>query len=340
MIDLAAVGARVGAPVVVVGRAVGGASKRTLRVTVGGARAYLAVAPAGEVPAGAHDLRREHRFLRALGRSVGGAPGPEPAPVPELPPVPVLELPPVPRVLDYCEDPAVAGAPYLLTAEAPGARVTGAGIEVGDPAALAYGALDVLAALHAVDPAAAGIAAPPGRYLERQVVRWSGQLAQTATAGRLGDLAPLAAWLLDHLPPEEERSLVHGDYGFHNLLVDPARSRVTAVLDWELATVGDPLADLVFFVKSWGAGALSANPAQDAVSLLAGAPDRAALETRYERLTGRRVGPHRTFYDVFCLWRSIGIQEGVHARSGGRLLAGEVPRMVATARRLAGLGAG
>jgi aminoglycoside phosphotransferase (APT) family kinase protein len=159
-------------------------------------------------------------------------------------------------------------------------------------------------------------------------------LDATVTAPRLGDLGPLRTWLLDHLPPDGEHCIVHGDYGFHNLLVD--RARVTAVLDWELATVGDPLADLAFFVKSWGPGRLSKNPAQDDVALRPGAPDRAALEQRYAAVTGRDVGAHRRFYDVFGLWRSIGIQEGVHARSGGAMLTAEVPAMVATALALIG----
>jgi aminoglycoside phosphotransferase (APT) family kinase protein len=313
VVDLAAVSARLGRPVSPCPGGVAGASKHTVRVLVAGRPAYLATGPTGPALPGAHDIGREHRFLAALAST--------PVPVPE--------------VLDCCEDASVAGAPYLLSAEVPGRLVTGEPPWRGDAGALAASALDTLADLHAVDPADVGIEGPPGRYLERQVRRWRGQLARTPTAGRLGDLDALARWLSGHLPASEERRIVHGDYGFHNLLVDG--DRVVAVLDWELATVGDPLADLAFFVKSWGPGALSANPAQDAVALRPGAPDRAGLEARYEQRSGRSLGPTRAFYDVFALWRSIGIQEGVHARSGGRLLVDEVPAMVATARRLAGL---
>jgi aminoglycoside phosphotransferase (APT) family kinase protein len=142
----------------------------------------------------------------------------------------------------------------------------------------------------------------------------------------------LVEWLLAHRPPSEDRVLVHGDFGFHNLLV--ARDRVTAVLDWELATIGDPLVDLTGLVKSWGRDALSPNPANDVVSLAPGAPTRDELIDRYEAASGRSFRSQRAYYEALSMWKSIGIFEGVHARSGGGRFTDEVPELVARLREL------
>ena len=109
--------------------------------------------------------------------------------------------------------------------------------------------------------AEAGLPVRPGRYLARQIERWRQQLDRTPTAARLGDLDPIEDWLAAHLPAAEETTIVHGDFGFHNLLVDPEGGRRYAVLDWELATLGDPLSDLVSMVKGWGPDAAPPNPA-------------------------------------------------------------------------------
>jgi aminoglycoside phosphotransferase (APT) family kinase protein len=186
--------------------------------------------------------------------------------------------------------------------------------------------------LHAIDWPVLGLTTAPGSYVERQIIRWNDQLARTPSAARLGELSPLREWLLAHRPPSDERVIVHGDFGFHNLLV--TRDHVTAVLDWELATIGDPLVDLIGFVKSWGGGALSPNPANDVVAHSAGALTRDELVARYEERSGRSFGEHRPYYEAFSMWKSIGIFEGVHARSGGARFVDEVPELVARLRQL------
>jgi aminoglycoside phosphotransferase (APT) family kinase protein len=172
------------------------------------------------------------------------------------------------------------------------------------------------------------MSAPPGRYLARQILRWRKQLDRTPTAGRLGDLAPIHDWLLLHLPAGEETTIVHGDYGFHNLLVDPDRSVVTAVLDWELATLGDPLSDLVSFIKGFGEDAAPANPANRLFGEGGWDPTRGQLVAWYESCTGRSLATNQQFYEVFGRWRSIGIMEGIFARSHGTRFAEEVPGLV------------
>jgi len=304
--DVARVAGWLGRPLVVEGRATAGSSNVTWLVRIGDRPAVLRHPPrdAHRLPT-AHDLAREARVLRALaGTAV-----------------------PVPEVLAECADASVIGVPFVITERCRGQCLLTAQVPGLDPVALAHGAIDALAALHAVDVAASGLEAPEGSYLIRQIDRWRDQLARTPTAARLGDLEPVVAWLRHQRPLDEARTIVHGDYGFHNLLV--SADRVDAVLDWELATLGDPVADLFSFLKSWGPDAMAPNPANDAVALRPGSPTRDALLGRYEDATGREVRTRAPFYDAFGLWRSIGIFEGIHARSGGTRFRDETPKLVA-----------
>jgi aminoglycoside phosphotransferase (APT) family kinase protein len=295
---LRAAGVHLPGPVALDGRAPGGSSNVTWFVHAGAERWVLRHPPVGDRLPSANDVAREYRFLRALhGTGV-----------------------PVPAPIAYCEDPSVVGVPFFHAQ-----RVDGCVLHERLPAALAHGAdarralaedvIDTLAALHAVDWSARGLTTSPTPYLERQVQRWQQQLALTATATRPGGLAELTAWIVANRPPSTAATIVHGDYGLHNLLVsDDERPRVTAVLDWELAAIGDPIADLVNFLKSWGPSPLTAapNPANDAVTSR-GAPGVDELVARYEQRSGRRM-QHRRWYEAFTLWKSVGILEGLHAR--------------------------
>jgi aminoglycoside phosphotransferase (APT) family kinase protein len=316
VIDLARVAAWLGRPVSLDGAASTGSSSTTLFVRVGGVEAVLQHPPEGPTLPTAHDLARQSRFLRAVAASEARVP--------------------VPNVLEFCDDPAVAGVPFLITERVDGVCLLGERAFAVDAAALAHDAIDVLAELHSIDWRGVGLTSAPGSYIERQIRRWRDQLARTPTASRLGDLSSLCEWLLAHRPESEDRVIVHGDFGFHNLLVAP--SRVTAVLDWELATIGDPLVDLIGLVKSWGPAALSPNPANDAVSRAPGALAGDDLIARYEERSGRRFRAHRPYYEALSMWKSIGVFEGVHARSGDGRFADDVPEMVGRLRQLVGQG--
>ncbi|HUP76565.1 MAG TPA: phosphotransferase family protein [Acidimicrobiales bacterium] len=316
MIDLDRVSAWLGESVALEGTATTGSSSTTLFVRVGAVAAVLQHPPEGPTLPTAHDLARQDRFLRAVaasGRRV-----------------------PVPRVLEFCADLGVAGMPFLITERADGVCLLGDRTHQVDGAPLAIDAIDVMVNLHAIDWRALGLTTAPGSYVERQIIRWHDQLTRTPTATRLGDLLALKEWLLAHRPRTEERVIVHGDFGFHNLLV--VRDRVTAVLDWELATIGDPLVDLTGFAKSWGEGALSPNPANDVVARAAGALTRDQLIAEYEARSGRGFSEHRAYYEALSMWKSIGIFEGIHARSGGTRFVDEVPELVARLRQLIGQG--
>jgi aminoglycoside phosphotransferase (APT) family kinase protein len=312
--DDAAIGrlaAWLGAPVLLEGQASTGASNSTWLVRIGDRPAVVRHPPrrADRLPT-AHDLVREATVLRALaGHDL-----------------------PVPEVLALDPDALVLDVPVVVLTRLPGTCLLAERPDHLDAPALAHDAVDVLARLHAIEPATTALDAPPGSYLTRQIDRWRSQLERTPTAARLGPLDDIVQWLHGHRPPDEDRTIVHGDYGFHNLLV--SARRIEGVVDWELATLGDPVADLCSLLKSWGSNAIVPNPANDVVAAAAGAPSRDALVARYERRTGRSVAPHLAFYDVFGCWRSIGIFEGIHARTGGARFGEETPRLVLRARAM------
>jgi aminoglycoside phosphotransferase (APT) family kinase protein len=309
-VDVERIAAWLGRRVEVEAQATSGSSNVTWYVTVDTTPAVLRHPPIGPTLPTAHDMSREHRFLVALaGTDV-----------------------PVPAVLAHCDDRSVVGVPFLVTERMPGVCLLTQQPHGLDARQLALHAVDVLASLHALDWRSRALRGPSGNYLERQVHRWRDQLARTPTSLRLGDLDPIAQWLLDHLPTRQDVTIVHGDYGFHNLLVQA--QRVCAVLDWELATIGDPLADVMGFLKGWGADAISPNPANEVVWSRPGAPSRDELLARYESRTGRVVGADRAFYDVWGLWRSIGVMEGIHARTAGRRFGDETLSLVARARAM------
>ena len=313
MIDLARVSAWLGEPLVLEGTATTGSSSTTLFVRLGHVAAVVQHPPEGPTLPTAHDLARLDRFLRAVATSAV----------------------PVPHVLAFCDDASIAGVPFLVTERVDGVSLMAPSVAAThtiDAAALARHAIDILVELHAIDWSTTGLRAAPGSYLERQIRRWGEQLERTPSAHRLGDLTAPRDWLLAHRPAGEDRVIVHGDYGFHNLLVD--HDHVTAVLDWELATIGDPLVDLIGLVKSWGRGGLSPNPANEVVAEAAGALTRDELVTRYEERSGRCFRELRHYYEAFSMWKSIGIFEGVHARSGGTRFVDEVPELVTRLRHL------
>lgn len=308
MIEVARVGKWLGRTVDLDGPAAGGSSSVTLLVTIDGEAAVLQAPPPGAKLATAHDLARQQRYLSAVAGSAV----------------------PVPEVIAFCDDEDVAGQPFLLTKRMPGVCLMVADLAL-DGAALSESAIDTLAALHGIDWRRAGLGVPEGSYLDRQVDRWSKQLSATPTAHRLGDLSGAANWLRSNRPRHEDSTIVHGDYGFHNLLV--TERRIEAVLDWELATIGDPLVDLIGLIKSWGPGGLSPNPANAKVAQAPGAHSAEQMIDRYESLTGRDFRSQRRFYEAFSLYKSIGIFEGIHARSGATRFADEPPELV---RRLNG----
>ncbi len=211
----------------------GGQSNPTYLLTTPSRRYVLRRKPPGKLLASAHAVDREFRVLSALHR----------------------EGFPVAQPLVYCDDDSVVGTAFYVMAHVEG-RVFWVpalpGLEPSDRAAIYDAMNDTIARLHGFDPAAIGLAdfGRPEGYVARQVKRWSEQYRASETE-TIPEMDRLMAWLPEHVPPTSRPALVHGDYRLDNLILHPSEPRVLAVLDWELATLGDPNADFVYHLMTW-----------------------------------------------------------------------------------------
>jgi aminoglycoside phosphotransferase (APT) family kinase protein len=273
----------------------GGRSNLTFLVTgADGRRMVLRRPPLGHVLATAHDMAREHRILTAVGRTDV----------------------PVPRVLGLCEDESVNGAPFYVMDHVAGVVLDApAKAEVLTPAqrrAAADHLVDVLAALHAADVDAIGLGDLARRdgYVERQIRRWTTQWENSRTRD-LPVVDRVAAHLAANVPAQHGVAIAHGDYRFGNCITDVATARVVAVLDWELCTLGDPLADLGYLGVYW-AGPDGESRQNDPTSL-PGFPTYRHVVERYAAATGRDV-TGIDYYVAFSSFRLAVISEGVYAR--------------------------
>jgi aminoglycoside phosphotransferase (APT) family kinase protein len=285
----------------------GGNSNETLLLQSPAARRIIRRPPAAAISASAHDMAREHRVLSALHAS--GAPVPEP--------------------LALCADPDVAPAPFLVMEHVAGHALT----DVRLPAEYAPGAetvraigeatVDALAAVHRVDWQAAGLEGfgRPEGFLARQVPRWTKQY-RSYQVRDLPHYDAVAAWLEAHRPPDAPPGILHSDFRVDNcLLALAAPTRVEAVIDWEMATIGDPMLDLGSFLGFWGTDRPDdpAMPRLQGFSRVAGAPSRDELAARYAQATGRSV-EHLNYYMALAFWKLGSIIEGAYAHhTRGRL---------------------
>lgn len=276
----------------------GGRSNLTYAVTdADGRRVVLRRPPTGLVLESAHDVAREHRIISALGPTAV----------------------PVPPVLGLCTDLAVTGAPFYVMEFVDGVilrdeRAVEAHVPVEDRHRLAESLIDAMADLHAVDPDAVGLGDLSRRdgFAERQLRRWHKQW----TASRSRDIPAIAEGhrrLSARVPPQRRLGIVHGDFRLDNTVFRPDGS-VSAVLDWELCTLGDPLADLGLLLTYWiapdddRAPALTGTPTR-----VEGFPDRRFLVDRYAARTGADVTPVG-FWMALGYWKLACIAEGIHAR--------------------------
>ncbi|MDA0370252.1 MAG: phosphotransferase family protein [Actinomycetota bacterium] len=274
----------------------GGRSNLTFRVTdANGSRFVLRRPPLGHVLATAHDMAREHRIIAAVGTT--GVP--------------------VPRALGLCADVEVNGAPFYVMS-----HVDGEVLDNADKASLldpslrektSHHLIDVLAELHSVDVDSVGLGDLARRegYIERQLKRWRTQWENSKTR-ELPAIDEVEARLSRHVPDQQGVVIAHGDFRFGNCLTDVINGRIAAVLDWELCTLGDPLADVGYIGVYWSDGPSSALRANDPTPA-GGFPSYASLVERYARTTGRDVS-QIDYYVAFSCWRLAVISEGVYAR--------------------------
>ncbi len=284
-----------------VGQFPGGYSNLTYMITVGSRELVLRRPPFGTKAAKAHDMGREYRILTAL------------RPV----------YPYVPAALAFCEDPAVIGAPFYVME-----RIRGIILRKDLPPGLQYSPdqartlchrlLEAHLQLHAIDWAAAGLAdlGRPEGYVQRQVEGWSGRYRAARTEDA-PDFEAIMAWLADHRPADTPRpGLVHNDFRLDNVVLDPADPvRIIGVLDWEMATIGDPLMDLGNSLAYWIEAGDSAE--MQAMRLMPthipGALTRAELVAAYGQRSGRAMD-HMVFYAAFGLFRLAVIAQQIYYR--------------------------
>ncbi|HEX6443476.1 MAG TPA: phosphotransferase family protein [Streptosporangiales bacterium] len=275
----------------------GGRSNLTYRLTDGAHRWILRRPPLGHVLATAHDMRREYTVMDALaGTGV-----------------------PVPKMVLLHEDADVLGAPFYVMTEVPGTvyrteRET-AGLGAERTRRLSDALVDVLAALHGVDQDAVGLSGfgRPEGYLERQLKRWRKQL-DASRSRDLPALDELHTRLSAAIPVTRRHSIVHGDYRLDNTIVS-VDDRIAAVVDWEMATLGDPLADVGLFAVYWDAlTEIPDTPLRGGITRAAGFPPFADLAERYAARTGADLSD-LPWYTAFGHFKLAVIAEGIHYRN-------------------------
>ena len=274
----------------------GGRSNLTYMVTDrNGRRFVLRRPPLGHVLATAHDMGREHKIISAVGTTNV----------------------PVPQTLGLCADDTVNQAPFYVMDFVDGVVLDspekGAELTVEQRKAVAFNLIDVMADLHAVDVDAVGLGDLARRegYVERQVKRWTRQWADSRTRD-LGAIDEVAELLAASIPEQRSVSIAHGDYRLGNCLTDLNNNRIAAVLDWELCTLGDPLADLGYLGVYWADPAGNGQRSNDPTG--AGQfPPYEQLVERYAVRTGRDVS-NIPYYVAFSAFRLAVISEGVYAR--------------------------
>jgi aminoglycoside phosphotransferase (APT) family kinase protein len=312
----------------------------------GGAEWVLRRPPVGPLLPTAHDVVREYRVLELLAAAT----------------TPVR----VPTVVALCDDPAVLGAPFYLMERTPGLVIRdrlpdwldGAG-HADRRYGLGIDLVDALAEVHSVDwePFVAAGIGRPGGYLARQLRRWTGQRegiqqAVAATGGQARDLPDydvVRRWLEANLPAESAPAVVHGDFKLDNVIVQQAAdgsARVASVVDWEMATIGDPRADLGYLLSFWPApgSAGSSDPGMAQLALLGdGFPDQGDIVARWSERTGRDPGDTRWFV-ALAIWKlAILLEASYHRWLAGMskdpffaTLDTGVPALLARARTVAG----
>jgi aminoglycoside phosphotransferase (APT) family kinase protein len=275
----------------------GGRSNLTFRVADAVSGSWvLRRPPLGSVLASAHDMGREHRVMAALA----------PTPVP------------VPPVVGLCTDESVNGAPFYVMEFVDGLvlRDETAMTGVSEPVrwAAAESLVDVLARLHEVDPDAVGLG-DLGRkegYVERLLRRWRGQWEQSRTR-EIPLVEEVAERLARDIPHQGPATIVHGDYRLDNAIVAPEDGQLRAVLDWELCTLGDPLADVGLLMVYWTEPEDEVSPLFWAPTRAPGFPGRKEVAARYAERSGRDLS-ELDYYVALGLWKIAVILEGVYAR--------------------------
>lgn len=300
-------------------RFAGGQSNPTYRLDASSGHYVLRRKPPGPLLPSAHAVDREFRVMRALAATAV----------------------PVPQVLALCEDDGVIGSAFYIMEFLDGRIFWDQRLpEVADPAerAAIFDSMNaVIAALHSVDHERLGLGdfGRPGNYMTRQIARWSRQYRASETE-TIDAMDRLIDWLPRHLPPEGPPAIVHGDYRMDNLIFHKTEPRVVGVLDWELSTIGDPLADFGYHAMSWRVTPELFRGLAGIDFAALGIPAEKAYVAAYCRRTGRAAIPSWEFYMVYSLFRIAAILQGIAKRAiDGTAAAADAAEQGRLARPLA-----
>jgi aminoglycoside phosphotransferase (APT) family kinase protein len=277
----------------------GGQSNPTFLLTAGGHKYVMRRKPPGALLPSAHAVDREYRVISALANTDV----------------------PVAKAYALCEDTSIIGSAFYIMDYVQGRILWNSALPDHSPAerAALFDEMNrVIAALHRVDYKAVGLEGygKPGNYLERQVARWTKQYRASETE-RIEAVENLIAWLPQHIPVGDETSIVHGDYRIDNVIFHPTEPRILAVLDWELSTLGHPLADFAYHCMTWRMppGSSRGMAGLDLPAL--GIPTEEQYVAAYCRRTGRDEISRSDweYYMVFNMFRLTGILQGIMARA-------------------------
>ena len=275
----------------------GGQSNPTFRLTDAGGRQYvLRRKPPGKLLPSAHAVDREYTVIRALyGTDV-----------------------PVARPYVLCQDDSIIGTAFYVMDYVAGRVLWDQSLPGMTP--VERGAIfdemnRVIAALHKIDYQAVGLGdfGKPGDYLARQINRWTKQYRASETE-TIPAMDNLIQWLPENIPPGDETSIVHGDYRLDNMIFHPTEPRILAILDWELSTLGHPLADFSYHVMSWRLSPEQFRGLKNLDFAAFGIPEEADYVARYCRRTNRDSIPNWDYYIAYNMFRLAGICQGIMGR--------------------------
>ena len=277
----------------------GGQSNPTYLLEAGSGRYVLRRKPPGKLLKSAHAVDREFRIISAL-YGAGF---------------------PVPRPVLLCEDDEIIGTTFFVMEFVEGRifwDLDLPGLEAAERAAIYDNVNQTIADLHSFDFRAMGLEdyGKPGNYFARQISRWSGQY-RASEIREIPSMNELIDWLPEHIPADESESIVHGDFRLDNMIVHPTEPRVIAVLDWELSTIGHPLADFTYHLMSWQMPDIGIGSAgmRDLPLAKLGIPEADDYARLYCERTGRTGGiPNRNFYSAFNFFRLAAILQGIAGR--------------------------
>lgn len=272
----------------------GGQSNPTFRVTFNSKHYVIRKQPPGKLLPSAHQVGREYRVMDALADT--------PVPVPEM--------------IALEETPDILGTSFYVMEHVEGrvfADILQPELTPEERHALSTHIVDVMADLHQVDPEAVGLGefGRPGNYYARQISRWTKQYEASKTI-EIPEMDELMAWLPEHIPSSDEVSIVHGDYRIGNAIVHPTEPHLVAILDWELSTLGHPMADLAYHCQNYYTEGETSLNRPDLKEL--NIPSEAEQLKCYCEKTGRTRVDHWHFYILYNLFRSAAIIQGVYKR--------------------------